>query len=199
MKQLIILSAAVLVLLAAAVCISADIARPKSTPTPTPLQDGKYVLHSGLTITPSDQVYEAKLQISQESLKYLQEALAASQVSNPSIGQRIAQSSSRTIIAGLFMFLSVSFAGVWLARSTSRRSHKAIAALLLGVAVVSAGAIITHANAGPPGYVRWTGLSKALSEGRATTGGVDIQIVPEGHGITLVIPVRKGKNSNGEE
>ena len=197
MKQLIIFSAAILLVLAGAVCISADIARPKNTPTP--VQEVKYVFHSGLTITPSDQVFDAKLQISQESLKHLQEALATAQVSNPTLGQRIAQSSTRTIIAGLFMFLSVSFAGVWLARSTTRRGHKAIAALLLGVAVISAGAIITHANAGPPGYVRWTGLPKALSEGKATSGGVDIEIVPEGHGITLVIPIRKVKNSNGEE
>ena len=109
---------------------------------------------------PSSDVYEAKLQISQESLKYLRDALASGQVSNPSLGQRIAQSSTRTIVAGLFLFFSVSFAGVWLARSATRRSHKAIAAVLLGVTVISAAAIITNANAGPPGYVRWAGLSR---------------------------------------
>ena len=139
------------------------------------------------------------MQISQESLKRLQEAMASAQVSTPSMGERIAQSSTRTIIAGLFLFLSVSFAGVWLARASSRRSHKAIAVVLLGVAVLSAAAIITHANAGPPGYVRWAGLPKALSEGRPTSGGLDIQIVPDGHGMTLIIPIRKSNNTKGEE
>ena len=197
MKRMFIYGAATLVMLAAAAYIYADIARPKASPSP--VQEGKFVFHTGLTIVPAENVYEAKLQISQESLKHLQGALASAEVSSPSLGQRIAQSSTRTIIAGLFLFLSVSFAGVWLARSASRRSHKAIAAVLLAVAVLGAAAIITHANAGPPGYLRWAGLPKALTEGRPTSGGVDIVIVPEGSGITLVIPVRKTKGPNGEE
>ena len=199
MKRTFIYGAATLVMLAAAAYVYADIARPKPTPSPSPLQEAKFVFHTGLTITPADNVYEAKLQISQESLKYLQQALASGQISNPSLGERIAQSPTRTIIAGLFLFLSVSFAGVWLARSASRRSHKAIAVALLGLAVLSAAAIVTHANAGPPGYVRWTGLPKALSEGRPTSGGLDVQIVPDGHGMTLIIPVRKSNNTKGEE
>src|SRR5882672_524662 len=189
MKRTFIYSAATLVLFATAAYIYADIARPK--PTPTPIPEAKYIFHSGLTIVPSAEVYEAKLQISQESLKYLQQAMANAQTGSPSLGQQITQSSPRTIIAGVFLFLSVSFAGVWLARSSSRRSHKAIAAVLLGVAAFGAGAIVTHANAGPPGYVRWTGLPKALSEGRPTSGGLDIQIVPEGYGMKLIVPIRK--------
>jgi hypothetical protein len=115
------------------------------------------------------------------------------------MGQRIAQSSTRTIIAGLFLFLSVSFAGVWIARSASRRSHKAVGVALLVIVLVGAATVITRANAGPPGYVRWAGLAKALNEGKSTSGGLDIQIVPEGSGMTLIIPQRKNKSSNGEE
>jgi hypothetical protein len=197
MKRMFIYGAAMIVMLAAAASIYADVARPK--PSASPVQEGKVVFHTGLIIVPQSEGYEARLQISQDSLKNLQQALASAQVSSPSMSQRIAQSSTRTIIAGLFLFLSVSFAGVWLARSASRRSHKAIAAVLLGVAVLSAAAIITRANAGPPGYVRWAGLPKALSEGRSTSGGLDIQIVPEGSGMTLIIPMRKSNNTNGEE
>jgi hypothetical protein len=198
MKRMFIYVATTLVMLAAAAYIYADIARPKASPSP--VQEGKIVFHTGLTIVPQgDVAYDARLQISQESLKNLREALASAQVGSPSLGQRIAQSSTRTIIAGLFLFLSVSFAGVWLARSASRRSHKAMAAVLLGVALLSAGAIITNANAGPPGYVRWANLPKNLSEGRPTAGGLDIQIVPEGSGMTLIIPIRKTKGTNGEE
>lgn len=191
MKRMFVYVTAMLLMLVAAAYIYADIPRPRQSPPP--LQEGKIVFHTGLTVVPqSEGVYEARLQISQESLKNLQQALANAQAGNsPSFGQRIMQSPTRTIIAGLFLFLSVSFAGVWLSRSASRRSHKVIAAVLLGVAVLSAAAIITRANAGPPGYVRWAGLPKNLTEGKTTTGGLDIQIVPEGSGMTLVIPIRK--------
>ena len=196
MKRMFVYCAAIFIMFATSAHTFADIARPK--PSPSPVQEGKIVLHTGLTIVPDGKSSGARLQISQAELQNLREALASVQVS-PSMGQRIARSSSRTIIAGLFLFLSVSFAGVWLARSGRRRSHKAIAAVLLAVAVLSAAAIVTHANAGPPGYVRWAGLPKALSEGRPTSGGLDIQIVPEGYGMTLIVPIRKNRNANGEE
>lgn len=201
MRRTFIYCAAAILMITSAAYIYADIARPKPSPNASPklVQEGKTVFYTGLTIVPQSDVYEAKLQISQSSLKELQAALASAQVNNPSLGQRISQSSTRTIIAGLFLFLSVSFAGVWLARSGSRRGHKMIAAVLLGVAVLGAAAIITRANAGPPGYVRWAGLPKALTEGRPTSGGVSIEIVPEDSGITLVIPIRKIKGANGEE
>jgi hypothetical protein len=202
MKRMSIYCAAMFVVLGAAAYAYADIARPKPSPQPSPklVQEGKPVFYTGLTIVPQGDVYyDAKLQISQSTLKELQAALASAQVNSPSLGQRISGSSTRTMIAGLFLFLSVSFAGVWLARSTSRRGHKAIAAVLLGVAVLGAAAIITRANAGPPGYVRWAGLPKALTDGRPTSGGVSVEIVPEGSGITLVIPIRKAKGPNGEE
>jgi len=118
---------------------------------------------------------------------------------NQSMIQRVAHSSTRTIMAGVFLFLSVSFAGVWLARSGQRRSHKAIVAVLLCAAVIGAATIITRANAGPPGYYRWAGLPQALTEGRATSGGLDIEIVPEGSGMKLIVPLRKVKKPNGEE
>jgi hypothetical protein len=197
MKRTLIIMATSLVILATASLIYADIARPK--PAPTIIQEGKIVFHTGLTVVPqSEGAYEARLQISQQTLKDLQQAMAGVQPGNPSLGQRIAQSSTRTIIAGLFLFLSVSFAGVWIARASSRRSHKAVGVALLVIVLVGAATVITRANAGPPGYVRWAGLAKALNDGKATSGGLDIEIVPEGSGMTLVIPQRK-KSSNGEE
>lgn len=197
MKRMLICGAALLVMLATAAYAYSDVARPKTSPSPN--QAGRTVLHTSFAIVPDSNSSEMRLQISESELKTLREVLASAQVGNPSMGQRIAQSSTRTIIAGLLLCLSVSFAGVWLARSTSRRSHKAIAAVALGIAVLGAAAIITHANAGPPGYVRWAGLSKALSEGRPTSGDLDIQIVPEGYGLKLIVPVRKSANANGEE
>ena len=67
MKRMLIYGAATLMTLAAAAYIYADIARPK--PSPSPVQEGKLVFHTGLTIVPQAEVYEARLQISQDSLK----------------------------------------------------------------------------------------------------------------------------------
>ena len=97
------------------------------------------------------------------------------------------------MLAGVFMFLSLSFAGVWLARSVQTRGQKAIAAFLMGTAVIGAAAIIARANAGPPGSYLWRKLPQNLSKGTPTYGGVDIEIVPDandGSRMKLIIPTR---------
>lgn len=195
MKRILTLCAACVITLATVVYVNADIARPK--PSPTPQKEGRIVLHTGLTVVPDAKLFEARLQISQSSLQDLKEALATVQTNQSTI-QRLSHSPTRTIMAGLFLFLSVSFAGVWLARSGQRRSHKIIAAVLMCAALIGAATVITRANAGPPGYYRWKGLPQALSEGRTTQGGLDIEIVPDGDGMKLIIPLRN-KKPNGDE
>src|SRR6266852_7248110 len=128
MKRTLILSAVICALLASAIYASGDIARPKPTP------EAKTIFYTGLTVVPDSKSYEARLQISQETLRRIQ-AAAANNVGTESMTQRVMHSSTRTIMAGLFMFLAVSFAGVWFARSSQRRHHKAVAAVLL-IAVV---------------------------------------------------------------
>ncbi|HSP61622.1 MAG TPA: hypothetical protein VLQ90_01425 [Pyrinomonadaceae bacterium] len=185
MKRTLILSAAICALLASAIYAFGDIARPK----PTPVQ-AKTVLYTGLTVVTDPKAYEARLQISQETLKHIQEG-AGSNGGTESLTQRVMHSSTRTIMAGLFMFLAVSFAGVWFARSSQRRNHKAIAAVLLMAAVFGVGTVIVRANAGPPGYIRWQNLPQALKDGKATSGGVGIEIVPGDESqIKLIIPLR---------
>ncbi len=164
----------------------ADIARP----TPSP-QKPKIVLHTSLVVVPDSKANEARLQISQSSLKELRAALANIPTSE-SMAQSVAHSSTRTAIAGLFLFLSLSFAGVWLARSVRTRSQKAVAALLIGAAVIGAAAIITRANAGPPSSYFWRKLPQNLSKGNPTYGSVDIEIVPDPHdgqGMKLIVPI----------
>lgn len=176
-------------LLATAMPAFADIARPKPSPSP---QQPRIVLHTRLTIVPDNKAYEARLQISQSGLQELRAALANTPA-NQSMAQHIAHSSTRTMLAGLFMFLSLSFAGVWLARSVQTRGQKAIAALLMGTAVIGAAAIIARANAGPPGSWYWRKLPQNFSKGAPTSGGVDIEIVPDsndGSGMKLIIPSR---------
>jgi hypothetical protein len=166
-----------------------DIARPKPSPSP---QQPRIVLHTSLTIVPDNKAYEARLQISQSSLQELRAALINTPAGE-SMTQRIAHSSKRTMLAGLFMFLSLSFAGVWLARSGHTRGHKAVVALFMGAVVIGAAAIITRANAGPPSSYLWRKLPQNLTKGTPTYGGIDIEIVPDandGSGMKLVIPTR---------
>ena len=176
-------------LLTTAMPAYADMPRPKPSPSPP---HPRVVLHTSLTIVPDSKAYEARLQIQQHSLQELRAALANTPGSE-SMAQSIARSSTRTMLAGLCMFLSLSFAGVWLARSVQTRGQKVVAALLLGTAVLGAAAIIAQANAGPPGSYLWRKLPQNLGKGTPTYGGIDIEIVPDandGSGMKLIIPIR---------
>jgi len=194
MKRTVVLCGAALLLIATAVYAFGDIARPKTTPTP---EQGKIVFHTGLQVVPDSKSYEARLQISQETLQRIREA-TANMSANTSTTQRLMQSSTRTVMAGLFMFLAISFAGVWLARSTQRRSQKAIAAVLLVAGTLGAATVIVRANAGPPGYYYWQKLPENLTKGETTRGGLNIEIVPGDDGIKLIVPLRNTKKP-GEE
>jgi hypothetical protein len=191
MKRTILICAAGLLLIASAVFTFGDIARPKPSP-----EAGKVIFHTGLEIVPDAKVYEARLQISQATLQRIREATANTSA-NQSVTQRIMASGPRTIMAGLFMFLAVSFAGVWLARSGQWRSQKIAAGLVLGMAMLGA-AIIVRANAGPPGAYYWKKLPDNLTKGESTRGGLDIEIVPGDEQIKLIVPM-KGTKKPGEE
>lgn len=179
--------------LAAALPLYADIARPPR-PSP-PVEKPKVVLHTSMEITTDSKAYDARLQISPESLEALRAALGdlpgngSTPQASGSISQRLTGSSTRTVMAGLLMFLSLSFAGIWLARSVQTRGQKTIAGFLFATAVIGAAAIITQANAGPPPSWQWRKLSTNLSQGRPTYASVNIEIVSEGSGIKLIVPV----------
>jgi hypothetical protein len=201
MKSL--LSCVALFLLLAATNSYADIARPK----PSAAKQGKLVLHTSLEIIPDAKASEARLQIRQSDLQDLRAALEGAP-RNGTLAASIFHSDSRTIIAGILLFISLSCAGVWLARSSrsdSRfgRSQKAAAVILLAAATLGAASIITRGNAGPPGSYRWRNLPKALAKGQTTAGGVDIEIVPDdaagGTGFRLIVPLRNQGNPGEDE
>ncbi len=177
----------------------ADIARPK--PSASPASEPKQVMNTGLQIVPDSKVYQARLQISQSALTELRDALNAG-ASSRSFTERLAHSPTSTIVAGLLLFMSISFAGVWFVRSAGSRSRgqKAAAAVLISVAMLGAATIITRANAGPPpGYV-WRNLPKNLSAGQSTNGSVIVEIVPDGGAaIKLIIPVKQNSGSNRDD
>ena len=190
MKRTLMLTAAICALLIGAVLAFGDIARPKSSPA-----EPKAIFYSGLTIVSDPKEYEARLIISEATLKRLQEA--AGNRGSTSFTERIMHSSTRTMMAGVFMFLAVSFGGVWLARSSQRRNHKALAAVLLAAVAFGLGTVIVRANAGPPGYIRWQNLPQSLKDGKETSGGVQIDLGPGDEPMKLIIPLRN-KTKPGE-
>lgn len=170
-------------IVASAIQAYADLAPPPAAKKNNP------TVQANLAIVPDKRTNEARLQISQETLRSLTAELANIPQSE-SLVQRIAHSSTSTITAGVFLFLSLSFGGVWLVRSGPNRGQKMIAMALLGAAVVGAAAVISNANIAPPRIGEWNELSKALSAGRTTSGPIEIEIVPDGQGIRLVVPVK---------
>lgn len=187
MKITATLTSLALLFICTAALVRADIARPE--PKPTQPRPSKHVFTTRLEIVPDPKTPNARLQISEAALKELREATNGG-ATTQSFGQRITGSSTNTIVAGLFLFLSISFGGVWLARSSGNtRSHKAVAAILVACATVSTAAIIAQGNAGPPPSYLWRNLTKNLSTSKTTSGPIDVEIVSEGgHSIRLIVP-----------
>ena len=175
--------------------------KPPTKPAEQKVSETKYILHTGLEITTDPKAYEARLQIPQSQLQNFRAALDGASGNSPVVGG-IAVSAPRTIIAGLLMFLAISVAGVLVARSASfGRTQKALGAIIIVAVVLGAAAIITRGNAGPPGSYRWRNLPQALAKGEPTTGGVDIEVVPDDQlsgRMRLIIPLKK-QNTTGEE
>ena len=192
MKRTLFATTAILALLASGIYAFADIARPKPSPA-----EPKSLFYTGMTITSDPKKYEATLQISENTLRRLQEA-AGRNGETTSLSQSIMHSSGRTMMAGVFMFLAISFAGVWFARSSQRRNHKAVVAVLLIAFAFGVGTVIVRANAGPPGYIRWQNLPQSLKDGKDTSGGLMIEVIPGDDNMKLIIPLRKS-GKPGEE
>jgi len=192
--------ACIALLVLSVVLVRADIAKPKTTPEPNKS------LYTSLEIIPDAKASEARLQVRQSTLNDLRAGLNG-EPGNSALASTITRSSTRTIIAGLLMFLSVSFGGVWFVRAFRsgqglRRTEKIAAIALVAVATLGVAAIITRGNAGPPPAYRWRSLPTALATGQSTAGGVLLEIVPDDPnssiGMKLIIPLKKQK-ANGEE
>ena len=171
----------------------ADLAVPKPS---TVTRLNTKTVWNNLTIEPTANLSEARLQISQQALNELQAALpnqAGAQSSTPGISGN----STRTIMAGLSLFVAIAFGGIWLVRSQSTRGQKTFAAVLLGAAVLTLASLVAQGNAAPP-FIRWRSLTTNLSQGRPTTGEITIEVVKEGDGMKLILPVAKAKQTGDE-
>ena len=184
MKRTLFATGVILAVLASAFYAFGDIARPK----PTPVERLSWT-NAPLTIVPDPDGYGARLLISQKTLERITKTAANG--GTPSVTESVMQSSSRTIMAGLFMFLAISFAGVWFARSSQRRNRKTVAGVLLLAGVVGVATVIVRANAGPPRNVIWWNLPQALKDHKEMSDRTTIEIVTGDDEIRLLVPVKK--------
>src|SRR4030095_9659248 len=122
MKAILFICSLSLLFLTSTTIVDADLAKPKQSPT---TNQNRVVLHTSLEIAPDSKLYEARLQIPQSQLNDLRAALDSA-AGNTTIAASVTGNPTRTIIAGSLLFLSLSFAGVWLARSRNSRMRKAI-------------------------------------------------------------------------
>src|SRR5258706_16130186 len=120
MNRTLILSAAICALLASGIYAFGDIARPRPTPA-----EGKTVFYTGLTVVSDAKTSEARLQISEETLKYINQAVANSG-GTESMNQRVRHSSTRTLMDGAFIFLGASPAVGLFCQSSQRPLHKTV-------------------------------------------------------------------------
>src|SRR5262245_54224617 len=89
MKRTLILIVATCALLASAIYAFADLPKPKTAPV-----ESKPVFYTGLIVTSDPKAYEARLIISEDTLKNLQDA--AARRGNASLSEKIMHSSTRT-------------------------------------------------------------------------------------------------------
>jgi len=165
--------------------IFADIPSPNSNrvrrqPRPTPVN---------MKIQPAESASDAKLVIPRNILQQLRASLddtdqqdAASVISN--------NNNSRTIIAGIFMSISLAFGGVWLMRrgaTSGRLVGTAAVIVLIGASGIATGIALGNA---PPYFPRSL-TSKILTpelQWSGASGKVTVEVVADGDQITLVLP-----------
>src|SRR5256885_9567025 len=92
MKRTLVICAAVLLLVASGIYAFGDIARPKVSPA---AKEGKTVLYTSLAVKPDSKAYEARLQISQDTLNSIVR-LAGNASADPSGTQQLMPRSSPT-------------------------------------------------------------------------------------------------------
>src|SRR4030095_5228814 len=136
----------------------ADLAVPKSS---TVTRLNTKTVWSNLTVAPAPNGTEARLQISEEAVRNLLEKMPAQAGAQSSL-TGINSNSTRTIMAGLSLFVAIAFGGIWLVRSQSSRGQKTFAAVLLSTVVLKLASLVSQGNAATP-FIRWRLLSTHLS------------------------------------
>jgi hypothetical protein len=167
----------------------ADIPSPNSNkvrrqPRPNPVT---------MRIQPSESASDAKLVIPRDILQQLRASLDGTDQQDAASVTSNGEHNSRTIIAGIFMSISLAFGGVWLMRrgATSGKLVGTTAVIaLIGASGIATGIALGNA---PPYFPRSL-TSKILTpqlQWSGANGKVMVEVVADGDQITLVLPREK--------
>ncbi|HVF56342.1 MAG TPA: hypothetical protein VM934_09340 [Pyrinomonadaceae bacterium] len=185
--------AAALAVLVVAPCVRADIAPPPPYRNESKASKVRRenLPSSRMTIESRKGAIEATLQIPRSKLKQLRAELdAADAPLNGSTESANGGPPFRTVVGGLFLFLSLAVGGVWVARTRRSLPARAIVSALLILAAAGAGATIALANIAPPSrFLNAGSLPRAAStQEEALTGVVRVEVVADGDEVKLIVP-----------
>jgi hypothetical protein len=168
--------------------VFADISPPEPVATPRPVK--RTLPAARMLIESSKDATEARLQISQSVLRELRAEIDGDSATDAAATINSSRQ-MQTIIAGVFLSLSLAFAGVFIARTRSRATKQVATGVLVVFAVAGALAFNALANARPPEprFVDAGSLPRAAKPDEQLNGVVRVEIVPEGRAIKLIVPV----------
>ena len=168
----------------------ADISAPEHRQTKTPVTGKRVLPPARMLIESRKDVTEARLQISQGVLRELRAGFEGDAPANAAASSVNSPRGTQTIIAGVFLSLSLAFAGVFVARTRSRTTKQIATGVLVVFAVAGAFAFKALANARPPEprIVDAGSLPRATTPDEELNGVVRVEIVPDGRVIKLIVP-----------
>ncbi|HZH92079.1 MAG TPA: hypothetical protein VEX70_15850 [Pyrinomonadaceae bacterium] len=181
-----------LALCALAPAAFADVAPPpQPIPTATPRRAVRPLPAARMLIESRNDATEARLQIPRNMLLQLRAEMerdAASDAAATTANNSLQR--AQTIIAGVFLSLSLAFAGVLVARTRSRQTKQAAAVALVVFAALGALAIKTLANIRPPEprALNAGSLTLATTPDAELNGGIRVEVVDEQNVFKLIVP-----------
>ncbi|MDX6271223.1 MAG: hypothetical protein QOD28_2446 [Acidobacteriota bacterium] len=182
-----------LALFAFAPATLADISAPEPMPTPTPqkVRRAASLPAARMLIESRKDATEARLQIPQNVLRQLRAELEREDASVASAATATDWlRPTQTIVAGVFLSLSLAFAGVFVARTRSRGARQAAAVALFIFAASGALAFKTLANARPPEprLLDAGSLRRATTPDAELNGVIRVEVVDDPNVFKLIVP-----------
>jgi hypothetical protein len=147
-----------------------------------------------MRIQPDEKAKNAKLLIPREVLSGLRASLDEGDPQTSASTGIAGITSAQTIMVGIFMSLSLAFAGLWLMKfrvQSDRLTRAAVVIALLGLGTATTSVVL--GNAGPPPVAQSLTLKILTPELQwwGAYGQVTVEIAQDGDGITLVLPKQK--------
>jgi hypothetical protein len=147
-----------------------------------------------MRIQPDEKAKNAKLLIPRGVLSGLRASLDEGDSQTGASTGIAGITGAQTIMVGIFLSLSLAFAGLWLMKSraqSDRLTRAAVVIAILGLGTATTSVVL--GNAGPPPVARSL-TSKILTpelQWWGANGQVTVEIVGDGDQITLVLPRQK--------